>query len=230
MMMQNDDANREQNIMNTDKRDFDKEAASWDENPARVKLAKDVAHAISKQIVLTPEMDIMDFGCGTGLLTLQLQPFVRSVTGVDSSQGMLNIFNMKIAKLKLNNIRAVSADLDRGDTLTGNYDAVISNMTLHHIKETESLFAQFHKITAPGGYLGIADLDLDNGQFHNDNTGVFHFGFDRTALRRIFTEAGFDNVRDTDAAEVVKPGINGEMRRFTVFLMTGRKRSEQAER
>ena len=91
--------------MNTEKRDFDKEAASWDEHPARVKLAKNIAHALSKQTVLTSDMNALDFGCGTGLLTIQLHPLVHSITGIDSSQGMLDIFNTKVAKLKLTNIR-----------------------------------------------------------------------------------------------------------------------------
>ena len=82
----------------------------------------------------------------------------------------------------------------------------------------------FYKITAPAGDLCIADLDSDDGRFHDDNTGVFHFGFDRTALRKIFIETGFGGVRDITAAEVVKPANNGEMRRFTVFLMIGQKR------
>lgn len=212
--------------MNTEKRNFDKEAASWDDNPARFKLADDIAHAISEQIALTPEMDIMDFGCGTGLLALRLQPLVRSVTGVDSSQGMLDIFNAKIAKRKLNKVKTVPVDLDKGDVLAGNYDLILCNMTLHHIKDIEPLFAQFYKVTAPGGYLCIADLDLDGGQFHEDNTGVFHFGFDRAILHKVFVEAEFGDVQDMDAAEVVKPSISGEMRRFSVFLMTGRKRSD----
>lgn len=76
---------------------------------------------------------------------------------------------------------------------------------------------------APGGYLCIADLDLDGGRFHEDNTGVFHFGFDREALRKTFIAAGFSNVRDVSAAEVEKPVAHGERKRFTVFLMTGRK-------
>ncbi len=221
----NDDSSEERNIMNTEKRDFDKGAASWDENPRRIRLAKDIAHAISKQIVLRPEMDIMDFGCGTGLLSVQLRPFVRSVTGFDSSQGMLNKFNMKIAELKLSKVNTVVVDLDKGGTLTGNYDLVLSSMTLHHIEQIEPLFHQFYKVIVPGGYLCIADLDLDDGQFHDDNTGIFHFGFDRAALHKVFTEAGFDNVRDIDAAEVVKPGSNGETRRFSVFLMTAQKKS-----
>jgi 2-polyprenyl-3-methyl-5-hydroxy-6-metoxy-1,4-benzoquinol methylase len=108
--------------MSTEKRDFDKEAASWYENPARVKLADDVIHAISEQIVLTPEMNIMDFGRCAGRLSLRLQPLVSSVTGIDSSKGMLEILNAKIAKLKLKNAKTMLIDLDKGDLLTGNYD------------------------------------------------------------------------------------------------------------
>ena len=84
--------------MNTEKRDFDKEAASWDENPARVKVVKDIFEAIVRQVTITSDMDVLDFGCGTGLLSLQLQPFVRSVTGMDSSQGMLDVLKQKVPK------------------------------------------------------------------------------------------------------------------------------------
>jgi len=60
-------------------RDFNKAAATWDEEPRRLKLAGEVADAIAKSIPLTPSMDVLDFGCGTGLLTLNLQPGVRSL-------------------------------------------------------------------------------------------------------------------------------------------------------
>ncbi|MGD0659357.1 MAG: class I SAM-dependent methyltransferase [Syntrophorhabdales bacterium] len=216
--------------MNSEKRDFDKEAASWDERPLRVKLAKDIADAILKQITLTSDMDALDFGCGTGLLTVQLQPLVHSITGMDSSQGMLDVFNAKIARLKLTNMRALLVDLDKGDTLAGNYHLIVSNMTLHHVKEIGPLFDHFYSIMAHSGYLCVADLDLDDGQFHEDNTGVFHLGFDRTALRRTFAEAGFENIQDMSAAEVTKTTPNGETRQFTVFLMTGQKRSTKQRR
>jgi predicted TPR repeat methyltransferase len=71
--------------MNSKERDFDKEAASWDQGPGRIKLANDVAKAIKDDIRITPDMGALDFGCGTGLLTLQMQPLVRTITGVDSS-------------------------------------------------------------------------------------------------------------------------------------------------
>ena len=210
--------------MKIEKRDFDKEAASWDEHPSRVKLASDVANAISKQITLTSGMDVLDFGCGTGLLTFHLQPHVHSITGADSSAGMLAVFRKKIADRNLTNAKALLFDLDKGDTLSGNYHLIVSNMTLHHIRETRPLLDQFYKLTTPAGYLCVTDLDPENGQFHEDNTGVFHFGFDRATLRKSFIHAGFDNVQDMTATEIVKPGPNGEMRRFTVFLMSGRKR------
>jgi hypothetical protein len=37
-------------------------------------------------------------------------------------------------------------------------------------------------------------------------------------------KAGFDNVQDVSAADVVKPTLKGEMRQFTVFLIIGQKR------
>jgi 2-polyprenyl-3-methyl-5-hydroxy-6-metoxy-1,4-benzoquinol methylase len=207
--------------MDTEKRDFDKEAAAWDENPARVKLAADVAAAVARQTPLNPEMNVLDFGCGTGLLTLRLAPLVRSVAGVDSSQGMLDVLAAKVANGNVTNVKTLCLDLDRGDVLPGSYDLIVSSMTLHHIERIDSLLAQFHAALLPVGRLCLADLDLDDGQFHSDNQGVFHFGFDRAALRQAFADAGFESIQDTTAAEVIKPGADGKLRPFSIFLMTG---------
>jgi 2-polyprenyl-3-methyl-5-hydroxy-6-metoxy-1,4-benzoquinol methylase len=211
--------------MSTERRDFDKVATTWDEQPARVQLASDVAGAISRQVALHTDMDVLDFGCGTGLLTLQLAPRVKSVTGVDNSRGMLNVLVAKIAKQNLTNVRTLLLDLDAGDALPDMYDLIVSNMTLHHIREVGPLLDRFYKAISPGGHLCLCDLDLDDGLFHDDNQGVFHRGFDRAVLRRAFMDAGFDDVRDTTAAEVTKPTRLSELRRFAVFLMTGRKRN-----
>ncbi len=209
--------------MNNEKRDFDSAAASWDENPNRVRLARDVAAAIKEQVAITSAMNVADFGCGTGLLSLQLQPLVHSLTGIDSSQGMLDVLQEKISRLQLANVHTQLVDLDRGDVLPGSYDLIVSNMTLHHIENVAPLLREFHRVLTPGGTLCITDLDLDGGLFHEDNTGVFHFGFDRQDLRKAFAEAGFADIRDTTATEIVKPGKSGENLKFPVFLMTGRR-------
>jgi hypothetical protein len=75
------------------------------------------------------------------------------------------------------------------------------------------------------GYLCIADLDPDYGQFHGDNDTVFHNGFDWASLRQVLEETGFVDVRDGTAATVMKPIPDCEIRSFGVFLMTVRKRS-----
>ena len=96
-------------------------------------------------------------------------------------------------------------------------------MTFHHIEKMAPVLNQFHRCLTPGGYLCIADLDPEHGLFHDDSKEVFHFGFERTVLGNAVVEAGFGSVKFTTAAEVVKPDAKGEMRRFSVFLMTALK-------
>ena len=86
----------EENEISTKNRNFDHDAANWDQLPRRVKLAQDIAQSMIRELSPTPDMDVLDFGCGTGLLTLALQPFGRSITGVDSSPGLLDVFKTKI--------------------------------------------------------------------------------------------------------------------------------------
>jgi ubiquinone/menaquinone biosynthesis C-methylase UbiE len=209
--------------INTKKRDFDQEAVNWDQVPGRVKVAQDIAQSMIREITLTPDMDVLDFGCGTGLLTFDLQPFVRSITGVDSSQGMLDVFKTKIKEQNLNNVKAEYIDLDKGDVLTGSYHLIVSSMTLHHIKNITPLLKQFYSILLPSGQLAIADLDLDDGKFHSNNDGVFHSGFDREDLHRMLIDIGFRDVRYLTAAQVEKPVGDSQTRLFTMFLMTAHK-------
>jgi 2-polyprenyl-3-methyl-5-hydroxy-6-metoxy-1,4-benzoquinol methylase len=210
--------------MKTKKQNFDQAAASWDQEPGRVRLADDIAQAIIKERIVTPDMDVMDFGCGTGLLTLRLQPFVHSITGVDSSQGMLDVLKLKIKNMNLSNVKAKCLDIEKGGALQGSYHLIVSSMTLHHIKKITPLFGQFHKVLTFGGYLCIADLDLDDGKFHGNNEGVFHFGFDRVKLRRALLHAGFWDIKDLTASQIMKPIGDGGEHMFSIFLLTGRKR------
>jgi 2-polyprenyl-3-methyl-5-hydroxy-6-metoxy-1,4-benzoquinol methylase len=209
--------------MNNDKRDFNKDAVMWDENPGRVKVVNDIADTIINDIRISKDMDVLDFGCGTGLLSLRLIPFVRSVTGIDSSSGMLEVFKSKIEKQKLDNVRLNLVDIEKGEVLGGAYHLVASSMTLHHIKEIQPLLKQFHQILLPFGIVAIADLDLDEGKFHEDSTGVFHNGFKRDKLRQEFLDAGFTDIKEMIAAKITKPIADGTIKEFSIFLMTGMK-------
>lgn len=208
---------------NGKRRNFDSVAATWDTNPIRVKLAHDIVRSIRATIPLTPETDVLDFGCGTGLLSLGLLPVVQTVTGVDSSQGMLDVLDAKIRKQGFTTLKICRADPEHGEPLPGQYDLVVSSMAFHHIRDTGSLLEALYAVLKVGGMIAIADLDAENGLFHESPEGVFHNGFDRSVLRGRFERAGFTGVRNRTVAMVQKPDRNGEMRTFSVFLMTGHK-------
>lgn len=213
--------------MDGKKWNFDEKAASWDKNPGRVKLANEIAEAVFAEDLVAADMDVLEFGCGTGLLTLRLQPAVRSITGVDSSPGMLAMLEAKIEEQKLTNVRIQLLDTAKGDALQGSYHLVVCSMTLHHVGEVEPLITEFYKITAPYGRLCIADLDPEHGEFHGENETVFHSGFDRQSLRHLIQKSGYTGIRDRTAATVMKPSPSGEIKPFGVFLMTAVKSSEQ---
>lgn len=204
-------------------RDFNKHAATWDENAGRVKMAANITNAIKDAVSLNSAMDVLDFGCGTGLLTLQLQPLVKSISGFDSSQGMLEVLQSKIESQNIGNVSTTCIDIEKGGVLDGSYDLVVCSMTLHHVREPGLLIDQFKNVLKTAGILCIADLDSDGGLFHGaDSEGVFHNGFDRNMMRETLRAAGFKQIQFQTAAEIVR-FVPGGLRPFTVFLATGQK-------
>jgi len=202
----------------TDHRDFNQAALTWDASPTRMQLASDVSNAMLCRFTPHAGLRVLDFGCGTGLLSLPWAHRIARLIGADSAQGMLDVFSAKAAAHGLTNVCTLHLDLEKGDQLGGPYDLIVSSMTLHHIRDTAALFAHFYAALAPAGQLCLADLDPDGGLFHADNTGVHHFGFERETLRQLLLDCGFVDVQTGMAAKVHK----GE-RTFSIFLVSARK-------
>lgn len=201
------------------RKDFDKEAAQWDANPGRVKLANDVVDAIIKEAAPAKDMDVIELGCGTGLISLGLQRRVGTITCVDSSRGMLDVLDEKIRDKGITNMKTQLADFDRGDRIEGKFHMVVSSMTMHHVKDIPSMFKQWYDLLLPGGFVCAADLDIEDGSFHADNTGVFHYGFDRKALKDLLQKVGFREFRNVTATTMSRDAGLGRKRGFTVFLI-----------
>ncbi len=205
-----------------EKRDFDQVASSWDEEPRRVKLAGNVAAAIIDTLHPDQTMDALDFGCGTGLVTLRLQPLVRRIVGIDSSRGMLSVLEQKAQERGLGNVEMLFCDLEKGEQPTGRFHLVVSSMTLHHVPDPAKLFILFYDLLLPGGTVGIADLDAEDGSFHDDATGVHHHGFDRIKIMTLLSETGFVFC-GAKTADVIVKGVATAAREYPVFLITARK-------
>jgi len=199
----------------TQQRNFDAAAQQWDEEPRRVKLAGEIAAAIQQNIPLSHEWDALDFGCGTGLVTFQLAPFLHSITGVDSSVGMIDRLVAKITASAASNISAQLYDPNRGELPAQKYHLITSAMTLHHIENIAPLLASFRERLHPGGRVALADLEAEDGSFHEDSTGVFHYGFTPVELSGLLSNAGFSAVTVTTATAVVKGDCT-----FPVLLAT----------
>jgi ubiquinone/menaquinone biosynthesis C-methylase UbiE len=209
--------------MNT-ARDFNKDAATWDENPGRVRVAQKIADTIISTGLLERTDRLMDFGCGTGLVSLALEPHVDAITGVDSSHGMLDVFNNKIRHYGISNVSTALVDIDKADLPTGPFNCIVSSMTMHHIKDIPLLLKKMHAVIDKKGKLFVADLDSESGAFHDNNDGVFHFGFDRKKFSTLLSDAGFCSVTAQTAAEIQKPDNQGGTATFSVFLLTAVKK------
>lgn len=203
---------------------FNARAAAWDDNPGRRALAGDIAAAMERAgIFKEPVADALDFGCGTGLLTLELARRCERVTGLDTSPGMLARLDAKIEAAGLDNVATILADIGAGDPLPGSYDVIGSAMALHHVEELAPVFTRLFKAGNKGARLALADLDSEGGAFHEDNAGVFHCGFDRLELADMLAGCGFTGIDAVTAATIERPAKDGSVRPFTVFLMTARK-------
>jgi len=204
---------------------FDEAAANWDAEPRRVELAKAVGEAILRQALPTCGMDVLDYGCGTGLLGLFLLPHVRSVTGADSSPGMLKVLEDKIRTGGLQRMQAERLDLGHDPVPDSQYHLIVANMVMHHFDQVEVLLTAFYQMLLPGGVLAIADLDTEPGLFHGPDVAasVFHHGFDRHAIMDHLCRLGLVDVKDTTAHIIRKPIASGDIREFPVFLIVGRR-------
>lgn len=187
-----------------ERKDFDVVAATWDEEPRRVQLAADIAAAIKESVPLSTAWDGMDYGCGTGLLTLNLASGLGSIVGMDSSQGMVDRLNAKCSAAGIQNTHAVRCDLEQGEIPAGPFHLVTSAMALHHIPEIVPLLVSLRGLLHPGGWIALADLETEDGSFHDDQTGVFHHGLSREELEEFLTQAGFGSISVRSVATVRK--------------------------
>ncbi len=201
---------------------FNGVADGWDSNPARVELARGVSEAIQKAVPLTADMEILDFGAGTGLLTLGLLPYVAHVTAVDASDEMLRVLADKLKALGIGNVKTRNCDIGKEPLPESEYSLVVSSMVLHHIVDVPRTLSLLRHCLRPGGWIALADLDSEDGSFHPDPAGVFHNGFDRGKICRWLEGAGFSEVDIHDACRMVRSQPDGTIREYPLFLLTGR--------
>jgi len=183
-----------------------------------------VGEAMLQSERLNPEVRLLDYGCGTGLLGLYLLAHVKHVTGIDTSPGMLEVLRQKIVQSEISNMEVQLVDLQEpleSSTLRHSFGAATMNMVLHHVQEISALFANLKSLLTAGGTLFIADLDTEPGTFHGQEVpGVFHHGFDRDKLSDQLSEAGFTAVEIRTVHTMETEHKDGTVGNYEIFLAT----------
>jgi predicted TPR repeat methyltransferase len=65
---------------------FDKRAKDWDKSSRRFQVAKSFSDFVKDNTSLNKDYNLLDYGCGTGLVAYQFEDDVKSITGMDSSK------------------------------------------------------------------------------------------------------------------------------------------------
>jgi len=195
---------------------FQCKAGDYDQDKNRVKNIENIANAILDRFDFSPSSHILDFGSGTGLLLEQIAPYVEKITAIDVSISMNKVLGEKSAGLSCD-LEIVNMDLTKVK-LDTRFDGIISSMTMHHIQDIQPLLVDFHHMLNENGFIALADLELEDGSFHTDNTGVFHFGFKRESFLKAAKAAGFKDLTFRSVSIAHKP--QGD---YPIFLLTGRK-------
>lgn len=196
---------------------FDAEAAKWDDNPVVHQLSAEAWKALQNNITRlqgdAQALDVLEIGCGTGLLTFMVAPHVHEIVAVDAASGMVEALKAKIPASGMSNIvplallledpednRLPAADSQKQDGHRRKFDLIISHLVLHHIPDLRAVLTTMFGCLKPGGMIALTDFE-DFGpeakRFHPESKmeGVERHGINARWIEGLIREIGFEDVQ-----------------------------------
>ncbi len=211
--------------------DFDERAGTWDDDETRTERTRAVAEQMQRALGERTYHRGLDFGAGTGSLSLLLADRFDEVVLVDTSRGMLEVAAGKVAAAGPTltaKVAGLPLDLTEPGAAAAAglapVDVVYSLMALHHVQDVDPLLSTFRDLLAPDGLVLLADLEAEDGSYHAADSGFHgHHGFDRTALERSLTAAGLVPMSYRTVATARRTDHEGRERHYPVFLAVARR-------
>lgn len=194
---------------NTDK--FDMIADRYD-TPERIEIAKVSADAIRGYLVdangatgATDAIDAnvanaanganakhaIDFGCGTGLIGLNLLDDFGSMLFLDTSPNMIQRIRQKIAEFHLEHADTLCFDLEQEELPDLRADYIVMAQVLLHIRDVEPVLAKLLAMLNDGGHVMIVDFDKNE----NVVSEIVHNGFHQAELAGLMARIGYQAIR-----------------------------------
>jgi demethylmenaquinone methyltransferase / 2-methoxy-6-polyprenyl-1,4-benzoquinol methylase len=109
---------------------------------------------------LSPGMQMLDIGMGTGLVTRQAVRILgdaSKVTGVDPSAGMIR--NAKLPR----GVTVVEGRAESIPLASAGYDFLSMGYSLRHVSDLEIAFGEFHRVLKPEGKVCILEITRPQG-------------------------------------------------------------------
>ncbi|MEO0476213.1 MAG: metalloregulator ArsR/SmtB family transcription factor [Planctomycetota bacterium] len=143
--------------------------------------------------LLPSDWTIADLGCGSGILSAELAPFVNQIIGVDNSEPML------IAAHQRNEDKD-NIDLRKGELTALPIDdqsvnATLCVIVLSYIEDPAASIQEMARVLKPGGRAVIVDLLAHNRDPFRRQMGQVHSGFTTDRLTELFEQAGLSDIR-----------------------------------
>ena len=130
---------------------FDSYAAKFDSHLQQV-LRYEIPRKLREMLVLHPPVadmwEILDLGCGTGLVGAEIAPFAKRLVGVDLSAKML-----EQAKARMLYQRLEQADLVpmMQNESTASYDVIVAADVFVYLGKLDDVVAETKRLLRPGG-------------------------------------------------------------------------------
>lgn len=98
-----------------------------------------------------PDMEVLEFGCGTGSTAIAHAPYVKQIHAIDISSKMIEIAQGKADANDIDNVTFEQATIEEIDISGQSLDAVLGLSILHLVENKDAVIAKVHRILKPRG-------------------------------------------------------------------------------
>ncbi len=117
------------------------------------------------QSFFSPDMRILEFGCGTGTTAIHHAPHVRHIDAIDVSEKMLEIGRGKATRAEIKNVTFKRGTLSDFNTETASLDAILGLNVIHLLPDRQAVLTEVARILKPGGIFVSSTGCLGNSYF-----------------------------------------------------------------
>jgi ubiquinone/menaquinone biosynthesis C-methylase UbiE len=111
-----------------------------------------------------PDMEVLEFGCGTGSTALIHAPFVQSIRAIDYSPRMIEIARAKIVDGKPGNVAFEVGTIEALSAPDASFDAVLGMSILHLLADRDAAIAKVFRMLRPGGFFASSTVCVGDMQ------------------------------------------------------------------